>query len=219
MGKTRLAAEVAATLGEGFADGTTFIPFASVGSCDLMVSAIADALAFAFFGQDEPKRQLLTYLRDKQMLLVLDNLEHLLEGAGLIAEILEAASSLTLLATSREPLNLRAEWVFDLGGLSYPPRGATQYTALPKSVEEQSSEEYDAIRLFVQSARRARADFVLSKTAASAVARICQLVEGLPLAVELAAGWIRLLPPEEIAAEIMALTKLNWNSCAFAGGV
>jgi predicted ATPase/DNA-binding SARP family transcriptional activator len=200
MGKTCLAVEVAAMLKDAFCDGATFIPFASITSRDLMVSAIAGALDIAFFGPDEPKHQLFAYLRNKEMLLVLDNLEHLLENIGLVVEILEAAPNLKLLATSREPLSLHAEWVFDLEGLSYLPVTPQNPTgAVPKHREIAN---YDATRLFVQSARKACANFVLDQTAAPAVARICQLVEGMPLALELAAGWLRILLLEDVVAEI-----------------
>ena len=200
MGKTRLAVEVAALQEEAFTDGVAFTSFASNSSHDSMVSALADALDFAFFGPDEPKRQLLTHLRDKELLLVLDNLEHLLEDMSLVVEILETAPRIKLLATSREPLKLHAEWLFDLEGLSYL-RATAQATPSAEVTEHQGI-DCDATRLFVQSARKARADFALNETAVRAVMRVCQLVEGMPLALELAAGWLRVLTPEDIATEI-----------------
>jgi predicted ATPase/DNA-binding SARP family transcriptional activator len=200
MGKTRLAVEVAAMLEEAFTDGVTFIPFASITSRDSIVSTIAGALDFSFFGSDEPKHQLLAYLRNKEMLLVLDNLEHLLENIGLVVEILEAAPNLKLLTTSREPLSLHAEWVYDLEGLSHLE--VTPEISISAVIKHRGVEDYEATRLFVQSAKMARAGFVLDQTDAPAVARICQLVKGMPLALELAAGWLRILPLEDIVAEI-----------------
>ena len=201
MGKTRLALEVAVMQEKAFADGVTFVTFASVGSHDLIGPTIADALDFAFFGSDEPKRQLLAHLRDKEMLLVVDNLEHLLAGVGFISEVLEAAPNLKFLATSREPLNLHAEWISDLEGLSYL-REAPQSTLSAEVVKQQNIESYDATRLFVQSARKVQEDFTLDETNVPAVMRICQLVEGMPLALELAAGWLRILPLDDVVAEI-----------------
>lgn len=201
MGKTRLAIEVASVLEDTFADGATFIPLAAVGSHELMVSAVADALDFSFFGPEEPKRQLLAYLRNKEMLLVLDNLEHLLGDISLIVQILETAPGLKLLATSRETLNLHAEWVFDLEGLSYL-RKAPPATPPTEAEKQRRVEDYDATHLFVQSARKARPGFVLDETTAPAISHICQLVEGMPLALELAAGWLRVLTPEDIVAEL-----------------
>jgi tetratricopeptide (TPR) repeat protein len=166
-----------------------------------MVSTLASALDFAFFGGQEPKRQLLDYLQDKEMLLVLDNLEHLLEGTGLIAEILASSSNIKILATSRERLDLHAEWVYDLEGLSYP---TFPQPPLPRGALERSDKrgDFDAVQLFMQAARQAQADFSVDERDLQAVIRICQLVEGMPLAIELAASWLRLLTVEEVAAQL-----------------
>jgi tetratricopeptide (TPR) repeat protein len=120
IGKTRLAIEAASEQQEAFRNGVYFAPFDAVSSADFMVPTLASALDFTFFGSQEPRQQLLDYLQDKEMLLVMDNLEHLLEGMSLIADILASSPNLKILATSRERLNLHAEWVFDLEGLSYP---------------------------------------------------------------------------------------------------
>jgi predicted ATPase len=138
-----------------------------------------------------PQAQLLNYLRPKSLLLTLDNFEHLLEASSLLAEILQAAPQVKLLATSRERLNLHGEWIFDLQGLLVPPPD-----------QEEEIEAYSAAALFIQSAQRARGGFQLFPADRTAVARICRLLEGMPLAIELAAAWTPALSCPEIAAEL-----------------
>lgn len=191
IGKTRLALEVALTQQGLFPDGVCFVPLASLTSAHFIVPAIADAFDFKFSGTAEPHQQLLTYLREKRLLLVLDNVEHLLAGGGLFAELLEYAPGVKLLVTSRERLNLHGEWVFEIQGLPVPP--ADQ----PGCVDE-----YSAVALFVQAARRARADFELRIEEQPAVVRVCQMVEGMPLGIELAAAWVSVLSCREITREI-----------------
>src|SRR5262245_19117572 len=113
IGKTRLALQAASDHRDMFTHGVVFVPLASVASAELMVPAIADALAFTFYESSEPKAQLLNYLCDKQLLLVLDNVEHLLDGVTLLTEILHCAPDVKLLVTSREQLNVHEEWVFE----------------------------------------------------------------------------------------------------------
>lgn len=198
IGKTRLALQTAAQHRNEFAQGIAFIPLASVGTVDAVIPAIASGINLAFYGPTDPKVQLLNYLRDKQMLLVVDNVEHLLvEGAqpGTIAELLiemlQGAAAVKLLVTSREALNLQGEWSFEVQGLAFP--GVEQADGL---------DEYSAVALFVQRARRARPGFELKAEDKAGVVRLCRLVEGMPLAIELAATWVRLLSPAEIATEI-----------------
>jgi predicted ATPase/transcriptional regulator with XRE-family HTH domain len=191
IGKTRLALEVASSQCERFRDGVYFVPLVSLSSPQFIIPATADALGFMFSGSLDPQAQLLNYLGEKCLLLVLDNLEHLLEGGRLLAELLQRAPEVKLLVTSRERLNLQGEWVFDLQGLPVPP---------PDQVER--AEAYSAVGLFVQSARRAQAGFVLKAEERLAVSRICQWVEGMPLAIELAAAWVRILTCVEIVAEM-----------------
>jgi predicted ATPase/DNA-binding SARP family transcriptional activator len=190
MGKTRLAIEAAQAQQGRFREGVHFVALASVSSPERIVFAVADAVGFSFFGPRAPSGQLLDYLQDKEMLLVLDNLEHLLSGVNYISDLLEHAPKVKVLATSRERLNLHAEWVFDLHGLSVPEEAG------------QAAQEHDAVRLFVQSATHARSDFTLDASTLPAVVRICQLVQGMPLAIELAATWLRALTLEDIMAEI-----------------
>lgn len=189
-GKTRLALQVARARQEAFLDGVYFVPLAAIAAPALLVPAVAEALRFTFFGRQDPRAQLLAYLREKELLLVLDNFEHLLAGVGLLPEILEQAPQVKLLVTSRQRLDLRWEWLFDVGGLPYP-----------QDEDAGRLPEFSAVQLFAQTASRVRPDFSLGEEGPN-VARICRLVEGLPLALELAAAGVRARPCEEIAAEI-----------------
>lgn len=191
IGKTRLAIEAAAGQRGLFADGVCFVPLAPLTSPAFLVSAIAGALGISFQGQVDPHLQLLDHLHGKQMLLVLDNLEHLLDGVGLLVEILERVPKLKLLVTSRERLNLQSEWVFVVQGLAMPPLGAMERV-----------EEYPAIQLFTRRARRARVGFVLHDDEKAAAIAICRMVEGMPLGIELAAAWVSVLTCREIAREL-----------------
>lgn len=187
IGKTRLAIEAV----QRFPDRLCFVPLQPLTSSDFLVSAIADALDFQFYSGDEPEQQLLDFLRDKSWLLVLDNFEHLLDGATLLSEMLAHAPEIRLLVTSRERLNLVEEWVLEVGGLVFP---ASESDADP--------ERYSAVELFVQHARRVKSSFRLTEAECSAVIRICHLVGGMPLGIELAATWARALSCDAIADEI-----------------
>ncbi len=191
IGKSRLSLAVAAGQARRFPDGAYFVSLAPVTSPGLIHFAIADALGFAFSGPLDPELQLLSHLAPRSLLLVLDNMEHLLDGAELLTRILQMAPAVKLLVTSRERLNVTGEWVFDLQGLPTPP-----------GEQADKVEDYTAVELFVQSARRVQAGFEMSTEDRRAVARICRQVEGMPLAIELAAAWVRLLSCAEIAAEI-----------------
>ncbi len=191
IGKTRLALQAAASYLDHFPDGIFFVPLAPVTAAELITPTIAHVLAFAFYGGLDPQEQLFNYLRDKRLLLVLDNFEHLLEGAALITELLEKAPQLKCLVTSRERLNLRGEWLLTVDGLR-----------VPESTRAADLETYSAVQLFLQSARRVRAGWVFDAADKSQVVRICRLVEGMPLAIELAAAWVRAISLPEIAQEI-----------------
>jgi predicted ATPase/DNA-binding CsgD family transcriptional regulator len=191
IGKTRLALEAAQFQAVMFPDGIEFVALQALSSPDFMIAAIADALRIQFYPGGEPKDQLLNYLHQKTMLLVVDNFEHLLEGVALLSEILDVAPGVKMLVTSRERLNLREEWVFGVGGLSFPAYET-----------EIDIEAHSAVRLFLQNAQRTSVGFQLTNTNKLGVARICQIVGGMPLALELAAAWVRALSCEEIADEI-----------------
>jgi predicted ATPase/DNA-binding SARP family transcriptional activator/Tfp pilus assembly protein PilF len=191
IGKTRLTLHVAAEQVGAFAHGVYFVPLASVGSSDLLLTAIADGIAFSFYGQN-PREQLLGYLREKEMLLVLDNMEHLIGGLDLVEEVLKRAPDVVLLVTSRERLNLREEWSYELEGLSFPEPGD----------EIGSIQSYSAIDLFVQRGRQLRPGFSVPAEDLPDVAKICQLVEGMPLGIELAVASLPIYSCEEIGLQI-----------------
>ncbi|EFH84017.1 LuxR C-terminal-related transcriptional regulator [Ktedonobacter racemifer] len=194
IGKTRLAMEVATHKRASFSDGVYFVPLAALDQADELFTAIAEAMPFRFQqDQRSPREQFFAYLSEKQaqcLLLVLDNVEQLLHGVDLISDILAVTTNLKILVTSRETLNLQEEWVRQIGGLTYP-----------RQAEGDPLEEYSAIQLFLDRARHIRGDFDLAEVRKSVV-DICRLVEGMPLAIELAAGWLKTLQPADIAQEI-----------------
>lgn len=198
IGKTRLATQAAGNHFKEFAHGTAFVPLAAVGSIEEVIPSIANAINLIFYGQGDPKTHLLSYLREKQMLLILDNLEQLLneetlhnDTVDLLIEILQQAPGIKLVVTSREALNLQGESIFDVQGLAFP-----------EADHNNEFEEFDAVALFVQRARRAFPRFIIDHENQPEIAHICRLVEGMPLAIELAATWMRILSPKEIAKEI-----------------
>jgi predicted ATPase/DNA-binding CsgD family transcriptional regulator len=199
IGKTSLALRVAADLAASpaFADGVAVALLAPVATVADMPIAVAAALGLPLQGARPALEQLLDALRDQVLLLVLDNLEHLLRPgdgealAALLGRLLAEVPGLHVLVTSRERLRLRNEQVFDLAGL-----------ALPANDSGLRAERADAVRLFVERAQRVASNFVLSAENRTAVAQICRRLEGMPLAIELAASWTRALSPHEIVAEL-----------------
>jgi predicted ATPase/DNA-binding XRE family transcriptional regulator/Tfp pilus assembly protein PilF len=191
VGKTRLALEVAHQVRDRFVDGVGFVPLEGTSSSEFMVPAIADALGFSFSGMLELKAQLINFLKDKRILIVLDNLEHLLDGVELLDLLLERAPGVKLLAISREQLDLRAEWAFEVQGLP-----------VPSDIQWPAMESSSAAALFLQRARQTRLDFTPTDADLDSIRRICQLVDGLPLGIELAATWVRMMSVKEIADEI-----------------
>ncbi len=198
IGKTRLALQVAEQHRNAFSHGAAFIPLVSIASTDAVIQAIANGIGFSFYGPADPKLQLFNYLREKQILLVLDSVEHLLLASpptgtivDLLLEILQQAMQVKLLVTSREILNLQEELPIEIQGLAFPPFESTDGVA-----------DYSAVALFIQRARRTRPGFDMNADDKKGVVRLCRLVEGMPLAIELAATWARLLSPLEIAREI-----------------
>lgn len=198
IGKSRLALSVAVSLADHFRDGVAFVALAALEAGSPAenrggaASALARTLSLGQFAHADPLHQSLTYLLDKQLLLVLDSLEHLLDGGDqVVTEILRTAPEVKILVTSRETLNLQGEWLFHLRGL-----------AVPDSLEAAVLQHASAVRLFLQSARRANVTFEPESEDLAAIARICRMVEGMPLAIELAASWVRVLSCREIAAEV-----------------
>lgn len=197
IGKTRLAIAAAERLAADCADGIYFVSLAVVTAPESILAAVASALGFGFHGSADPKAQLISYLQPKALLLVLDNLEHLLEGVDIVAELLQQAIGVKVLATSRERLGLSGEWVLDIHGLGVPAPVAQSDAALPPNWDRSS-----AVSLFLQSARRCNPQFAVQPADYSAIVQICQMVEGIPLGIELAAAWVRVLTCREIAHEI-----------------
>ena len=191
IGKTRLALEVAHHLHDSFNHGACFVSLVGTSSCEFMIPAIAEPLGFSFSGITELKAQLFHFLKDKELLLVLDNLEHLLDGIELLDELLEHAPRIRLLATSREQLNLHAEWAFEVQGLP-----------VPSSIQWNELETNSAAALFIQRAKQVNVHLRVAAEDLAAITRICQLVEGSPLGLELAASWVRMMAFQEIAGEI-----------------
>jgi predicted ATPase len=191
VGKSRLAIQTAAELIGDFNEGVYFVPLASVDSSEYIVSAIAGTLNFSFHGSDNQKLQLLSYLREKQVLLVTDNFEHLLDGVGLLSDILEAAPNVKILSTCRERLNFAGEKVLEVKGLE-----------IPDNSDIENLESFSTVQLFLNAVRRSQPDFILTPAEAPAVIRICRLVAGMPLGLELAAAWVRMFSCQEIADQI-----------------
>jgi predicted ATPase len=191
MGKSRLSLEVAARRLAEHPDGVWFVELASTGAPDLLPTAIATALHLDLSAARGAHAALVDHLRDKRLLLVLDNFEHLVEGAGLLEELLAAAPGLVILATSRVALGLRTETLFELDGLSTPPPGTTS-----------DLRGFDAVALFIDRAERLSTGFVASGATLTAVADLARRVEGMPLALELAASWTRSLTTPELVTEL-----------------
>lgn len=193
IGKTRLvlaAARQALHDPNGrFPDGIWFISLVSATDTDSIATAIMQAMKLSLLGKKSPHEELLNYLRQKQLLLVLDNFEHLLEQTELLLALMQTAVGVEILVTSRARLHLYEEWLLAVEGLPIPPENADQI------------DQYDAVSLFVQRARRVNLQFSL-ELEETAVAHICRLVEGMPLGIELAAAQVRVLPCQTIAAEI-----------------
>jgi predicted ATPase/transcriptional regulator with XRE-family HTH domain len=207
VGKTRLALAAAAAQTPHFAHGVYFLSLASLSAASLLAPAIANAIGTTLNGAGEPTVQLLQALEHQQMLLVLDNLEHLLDDVSLLPALLQQTAAIKLLVTSRTPVQVQGEWIFELQGLPVP---ALSMPALPTTEKIDASlnrmgqweGDYSALALFAERARRLVPTFVLSQENQAAVAQICHLVEGMPLALELAAAWVPLLSCAEIAQEI-----------------
>jgi non-specific serine/threonine protein kinase len=200
-GKTRLALQVAAELldapatrsGQAFADGMFFVDLAPLSDPALVIAAIAESLGVRTSGDRPLLVRVKDYLQDKHALLVLDNFEHLLPAAPLVTELLTVAPKLKILVTSRAMLHLSGEWDYAVPPLSVPdPHHLPPLERLA---------EYEAVQLFVERASAVKTNFGLGPDAA-AVAEICRKVDGLPLAIELAAARVRVLPPQTLLRQL-----------------
>lgn len=200
IGKTRVALAAAAAQDDAYLGEVYFVPLAAIQTPALLPQAIASAIGFTFGLIGEPTQQLLAYLRTQRMLLLLDNIEHLL-AANVAAEntvekqllqIAERAPGVKLLVTSREPLNIPGEWTFDLHGLTVPPLSA----------QIADVKTYSAIAMFIDCAQRTQRAFTLTPNVYPVITRICNLLNGAPLGIELATAWGHVLNYGEIADEI-----------------
>ncbi len=217
IGKTRLAIEAArqatqpqqALTGEVFQDGVYFVNLAPLNTAGTtsapqlangVATAIAETIDLTFHGSDNPFTQLLNYVKTKKMLLILDNFEQLADEAHILSHLLQQSSSLKLLVTSRERLKIVEEWVLEIEGLAYPER--MDLLPLSEASTLADLESYEAIALFVAQGQQVQAGFSLSAPQAEPIVRICQLVQGIPLALVLAASWLPVLSCVEIVTEI-----------------
>src|ERR671921_1271479 len=193
-GKTRLGLQAAAELTQQFEDGVFFVSLAAISDPQLVVGAVAGTLGVKEAGGQPLVESLEYYLDDKHILLVLDNFEQVLEAAPMITEMLSGAPNLKVLATSRIPLRLYGEHEYSVPPLALPD------PKRPPPVERLS--HYEAVRLFVERAQAAKADFSVTNENAPAVAEICYRLDGLPLAIELAAARIKLLTPQAMLGRL-----------------
>ncbi|MEM7799378.1 MAG: protein kinase [Chloroflexota bacterium] len=199
VGKTHLAVHVAKAVEAQFPDGIFFVDFTDVKDTQLIASTIASELRFQFFGPEDPVQQLSNYLSNKRILLILDNFEQLIKASSMLLNLLNNAPLLNIVLTTRERLNLREEFLVTIDGLA---------TSLDLDDEKagqsdaRKAHETEAYQLFIQKARKIRSDFAPGKKDQAAIGKICQLVDGSPLAIELAAGWVNMLMPEEILEEM-----------------
>jgi len=198
IGKTRLAIQIAGRNVDQYPDGVFFIPLAPLNDAELIFPAIAKVLRFPLADSSGAARdQLLEYLQFKKLLLVLDNIEHLLTETSLqlAVDILATAAGVKLLISSRMRLNIQGEHIYVVGGMSTPPGPDSRETTA-------SLEKYSAVRLFLQSAKRIQPSFHLTESNRVAVVEICQMLQGMPLGIELAAAWMELLEPQQILQEM-----------------
>jgi predicted ATPase len=204
VGKTRLALAVAAQVASDFADGVIFVPLASIGDPELVPPTIAQALDLRERGSQPAIETIQSFLADKSFLLVLDNLEQILAAGSVISQLLAACPHLKVLATSRIALRVYGEQELLVDPLALPPDG--QLPAL-----DQLS-QYDAIRLFTERARAVNPDFVLTEANLAPITAICRHLDGLPLAIELAAARLRMFSPAAL------LSRLGRRLALLTGG-
>ena len=194
VGKTRLGLEVAADLLDDFPDGVCFVPLAPISDPDLVVPALAQALGIKEAGEQPEADLLQAYLQDKRLLLLLDNFEQVAAAAPRLADLLSGSPQLKILVTSRAVLHIRGEHEFPV-----PPLALPDLTHLPGS---ESLLQYAAVALFLHCAQAARPDFQVTPANTRTIAEICVRLDGLPLAIELAAARVKLLPPQALLTRL-----------------
>jgi predicted ATPase/DNA-binding XRE family transcriptional regulator len=193
-GKTRLALRAAANLLDKFTDGVFFVSLAALTDPQVVPSAIAAALTLREREGHGPMDAVLDYLSSRNMLLVLDNIEHLPDASELLPELLEHCPNLRLLVTSRAVLHLSWEVIFEVQPLAVPEPGS--------SMDPQAPSHYEGVALFIERARAADPAFAVTGQDTSVVAEICSRLDGLPLAIELAAARLRILPPQALLGRL-----------------
>lgn len=209
VGKTRLALEMMRQLSPTgyFLNGLRFVPLENLDDPALIPDQIAAELGILFHGNEPRSQQLATAVAADELLLLLDNVEHLLDGehgqqtGRLLADLLATAPWLKIVLTSRRPIQLREEWLFDVTGLSL-------HTAVPQTQSE-------AVQLFLQAAKQIHRQFTPTDADLAAIIQLCHTVDGLPLAIELAAAWLRQLSCPQIAAKVdesIALLVSSWRN-------
>ncbi len=193
-GKTRLALEVAGRSLNHFRDGVFFVDLAPINDSRLVLSAISQALDIKETSSQSLFDTIIQYLHDKQVLMLLDNFEQVIEAASLVHDLLSACPKLNILVTSREPLHLYGEQEYPVPALAVPDLGCKE----PLNVISQ----YEAVELFKQRARAVKPDFMLTMENVSSVSEICVRLDGLPLAIELAAARSKLFSPSNMCARL-----------------
>ncbi len=193
-GKTRLALEVARTQLKNFADGVFLVKLAPLQDTSGIVGAVAEAINYTFRQEKAPKLELLEFLQNKSLLLIMDNFEHLFEGMNLITEILQGAAKVKFLVTSRQKLSLSSETAYLLEGMAYPKESGDW--------ENDKLLNYSGVQLFLHTAKRTRLNFKPATDELKCIAFICKLVQGIPLAIVLAASWVDTLSPTAIANDL-----------------
>jgi len=200
VGKTRLAVQVAATASSDYADGVHFVSLAPITDSELVVSTIAQALGVREQGSQPLLDSLKDHLGDRQLLLLLDNFEQIMSAAPVVVELLVVAPALKVLVTSRAPLHLSGEHE-----LVVPPLSLPDMQDLPPL---DRLTHFEAVRLFVERAQAVQSDFAITEENAAAIAAICHQLDSLPLAIELAAGRIKLFPPQALLPRLTNRLKL-----------
>lgn len=202
VGKSRLASQLAHDLAHQFAQGALWIPLSSAIQAESIPVLVAEAMGQTLQAAAQPVAQLRGLLADRTLLLVLDSFEHLLHASAgdmavaLVEEVLLHAPGVQVVVTSRERLRLAGERVFEVDGLRFPDPERLS------GVEPDALARFDGVMLFLERARQVDRQFSLDASNAGDVARLCALLQGMPLGIELAASWVRLLSPREIAEEI-----------------
>lgn len=191
IGKTRLSLQIAREVARAFPDGVYFVPLVPVLTAENILWTIADHLNFQFASRGDPLKQLTSYLREKTFLLIMDNFDHLIAGGRLLTELLQEVPGGKILVTSRERLNLYGEVIYSVAGMALPGENQSEENAVSEAVE-----------LFIERAQSISPYHDWKQYDFRHIVRICRLVEGIPLGIELAATWVDMLSPQEIADEI-----------------